>query len=713
MSRSVEMDALKIQPTPQSLMKPCPRTSAAQPQPLESDRYSAPLSEFGWLQQANQLRQLPPPRSVGFKTENMDLSVDKNQDFYTHAMGGYLKTHPIPDSKELWGIDSEVNQMVQNDLTAILEQCARSPQDSRQKQLGDFYTAGLDQATRDACGLGPVQPLLGLIEGIATSAEIPAALGELQKHGVGALFSLFSAQDAKDQSQQVAQLFQDGLGLPNRDAYFKPDAQAQQLRVDYRQHISRMFQLTGVEPAEANQKALRVYAMEERLAAASLKPEELQDTEATYHPCSRADFEGSHPRTKLSQIFDRLGLQRLETFNLGCPDFFATVESMLGDTSKEEWQDYLKWQVLEQTAPTLSQPFVAESFAFRSKVTGVQAMPEPKETMVRATTELLGDPLSQLYVAQHFTPETRSKAESMVSDILAVLGERIRSASWMGSDTKAEALKKLESMRYKIGYPDRFKDTGKIEIRQDDHAGNVLRSKAAAFQEDLDRIGAPVDASRWLMQATEVNAYYDPSNNEFVFPAAILQPPYFDPAADLAINYGATGATIGHEITHGFDDEGRKFDSQGNMRDWWSAQDLEAFQERAEAVKDQFSKLKFEDKPVNGELVLGEALADLGGIELAYGAFEKAMQREQRDLHRPGRDGFTPAQLFFLSYAQSWATNLRPEAARNRMEIDPHPLPEFRVNAILANFPPFQQAFEIQPGSPMGRQGEEQNKLWS
>lgn len=704
---------MKIQPQPKGLTKICGRALEPRHQPLESDRYTAPRAESGWLQQANQLRQLPPPRAVGFKLENMDLSADKNQNFYAYAMGGYLKGHPIPESKELWGIDSEVVQMVQNDLTAILDGCAQAPEDARQKQLGEFYKAGLDQATRNARGLKAVQPMLNQIDSISSTADIPRLLGDLQKQGVDTLFSLSSAQDARDQSQQVAQLYQGGLGLPNSEAYSKQDPKAQQLRVDYRQHISRMFQLTGLDPAEADQKALRIYAMEERLAAASLKPEELQDTEATYHPTSRADYENSHPRTALGQILDLLGLQRVAHFNQACPDFCNAVEAMLGDTSKEDWQDYLKWQVLEQTAPTLSQPFVAESFAFRSKISGVQAMPEPKETMVRATAELLGDSLSQLYVAQHFTPETRAKAEAMVGDILEVLGERIRGAQWMGDDTKAEALKKLESMRYKIGYPDKFEDTTGIQVRLDDHAGNVLRSKAAAFQEDLDRIGAPVNPSRWLMQATEVNAYYDASNNEFVFPAAILQPPYFDPAADIAMNYGATGATIGHEITHGFDDEGRKFDSQGNMRDWWSAQDLEAFQQRAGGVKDQFANLSFEDLPVKGDLVLGEALADLGGIELAYGAFEKAMQRENRDMHKPGRDGFTPTQLFFLSYAQSWATNLRPETARNRLENDPHPLPEFRVNAILANFPPFQQAFGIEPGSPMGRQGEEQNKLWS
>ena len=566
------------------------------------------------------------------------------------------------------------------------------------------------EAQRDRAGLAPVQASLELIGAIRDLKDLPGALGKLHGYGVDAFFQFGSNQDSKDQTKVIGQTFQGGLGLPNGEYYTKQDPDSVTMQEQYRSHIERTFELAGMSPAQAQAATQAAYRVELELARVSLNPSQLRDPVALYNPTTVEAFTHGQPHFDLAAYFQGLSVGSIRGFNDATPKFSAGFDHVLATMPLEDLKVYLKWRLLSAASSDLSKPFVDEDFAFQSRLTGAKTRQDDWQIMVRASDELFGDALGKKYVEKHFSPEAKAKAEDLVKNVLEALGERIEHASWMSPATREQALDKLHRMRHKIGYPAKWKDYSSVVVDSKDHLGNVFRARLALFREDLDRIGKPVDQNRWLMTASTVNAYYDPSNNEFVFPAAILQPPYFDEAADDAINYGATGATIGHEITHGFDDEGRQFDSHGNLRDWWTAEDVKRFDERAKGVELQFDAFQVDGLHVRGKQVLGESLADLGGIEIAWRAFLKARQRAGPA--GPSPDGFTPEQRFFLSYAQSWGMVYRPEAARVQILNNPHPLPEFRVNGPLADFPPFAQAFKLAPGTPMVRTGPLRCHLW-
>lgn len=653
-----------------------------------------------------------PPSKTGFDRSQMDLTVDPRQDFFRYAMGTFLKNNPIPDAYSSWGIDAQVQQRVRTQLEAILDECAGEcqPAGSLERKLGDFYTAALDTEAIEAAGLAPVQPLLDSLSSLSDKSELGGAVAKLHAQGLHALFAFGSGADARDASQIIAQAFQGGLTLPNKDYYSSPEHAA--VRESWEAHVGRMFELAGKTPEEAGAAAAAVARVETALAGGSLGPDEMRDPAALYNVKNRAELSALTPGFSWDGYLAARNRPEIASVNVATPGFFEHLDEQLQKLPLEDLKAYLSWQVLHQTAPFLSDRFSNEGFQMEKLITGAQTQTSRTERAVKWTDDYLGEALGQKFVERHFPAAAKAQAVEMVGDVLEALRDKLGAAAWMSPETKTQALEKLDTMRYKIGYPDKWTDYSALEVDRDGLAGNVLRAKAFSEAQDLARIGQPADKDRWQMTPATVNAYYDATLNEFVFPAAILQPPYFDAGADGAMNYGATGATIGHEITHGFDDEGSQYDAAGNLRDWWTEADREAFKARAQGVEDQFNGFTWDGEKVNGKLVLGESLADLGGLELAYAAYHKKLEREGVRPNQPGPDGFTADQRFFLSYAQSWGTSYRPEKARWMLANDPHPLPEFRVNGPLANLPAFARAFHIPEGSPMARPEGERCKLW-
>ena len=687
-------------------LKPCP-TEVAAPGPKEA----ASASFQGW--QVAGTSPTPVAASLpktGYDTSFLDLSVDPKDDFFHYAVGSYLKNHPIPPSQSVGGIDAELKERVREQLKGMLESAVSDPQNEDERRLGDFYQSGMNTQSRDMAGMGPIEGLLQSITRVSNLGQLQGELARLNRQGINPLFDFGSGQDGKDQSLVTGQAFQGGLGLPDRDYYTSDDADSVALREKYRDHVERTFALVGQDPTTAARSAETVLRLETRLAETSLTKVEMREPAAIYNPMNRSQLAALSPHFDWGQYFSDLGRPDLTSINIGTPKFFGGLDRALREEPLEDWKTYFSWTVLRNTSSSLSQPFRDEDFSFQKELTGAKAAPPLWQTMVAQTDNFLGDSLGRLFVAEHFPPEARQKAEEMVGNVVGVLGERISQLDWMGPETKAEALHKLDKMRVKIGYPEQWKDYGDLKFDRHDYAGNVLVAKGFQFDEDMARIGAPVDKNRWLMSPSTVNAYYDPSNNEFVMPAGILQPPYFDLNQDDAINYGITAGTIGHEITHGFDDEGALYDADGNLRNWFSPQDKLNFEGLTDGVARQFSEFSYQGIPVNGKLVLGESVADLGGLEVAFRAFQKAREKEEPPALSP--DGFTPEQRFFLGYAESWAWNVRPERARAMLLTDPHPLPEFRALGPLANMPEFLQAFSIPPGSPMYRPVELRNRLW-
>ncbi|MEW6281346.1 MAG: M13 family metallopeptidase [Candidatus Eremiobacterota bacterium] len=648
---------------------------------------------------------LTRPVFRGYDRSDMDLTVSPGADFYRYAVGGYLARRPIPEDRSRSGVDEDLYDRTQINLKRLLEEMA-GPPGSEERKLADLYASGMDTAAIDAAGVAPIQPFLDRIQAIASPADLLDSVAELHSYGIPAMFGFGPGVDLKDSTRVVAETYQGGMGLPERDYYFKADEESARTRDAYRSHIARMFELTGDDPEAARRRADRAFELEKRLAEGALSRVEMRDPAAMYNPTSRADLRG----LDWDRYLERVGQAGVDSLNVATPKFFQKLEETLAAVPLEDWKDYLRWQVLNATAAYLSSDLESQDFDFKYRtLKGIQAQPPRWKRVLRTVDESMGEALGKQYVQRHFPPEAKARVLEMVDTIKLVLEDRLERLTWMSEETRQQALEKLDSFTQKIGYPDRWTDYSALAVQPGDYAQNVLNASRFAVRQRMDTIGKPVDRTRWEMTPPTINAYYQPLANEIVFPAAILQPPYFDPKADDATNYGAIGAVIGHEIGHGFDDEGAQFDARGNLRNWWSEGDLQRFRERTAGVERQFSEFRFGGLQVDGKLVLGEALADLGGLELAYEAYKLARERKPP---APSPDGFTDDQRFFLSFARSWATNLRPEMARLIMTTDPHPLPHFRVNGTLANFEPFHRAFGLQPGDPLVRPPEQRNTLW-
>jgi putative endopeptidase len=651
---------------------------------------------------------------------NLDTRVKPGDNFYQYANGGWMERNPIPPEYSRWGSFQELVERNYATLHEILEESSaqlakgEAPTGSVRQLVGQFYASGMNEEQINAEGARPLQSELQAIAQISDRKQLAPTVGHLHRLGVGALFDITGGQDAKDSRNQIAIISQGGLGLPDRDYYFKEGES--QIRDQYVEHVTKMLQLLGDTEEKASTEAKQILGFETELAKSSKTRVQLRDPEANYHRMSAADLAKTAPGFDWSTYFETLGIsgEQLAKMDVEQPEFFQRAAELAANTSLDDWKAYLRWHLIHATAADLSTPFVDEDFRFfKQKLTGVkQNLPRWKRILQEVDHDL-GEALGQLYVEKKFTPEAKQRALVMVNDLKNALRDKIQNLDWMGPETRESALKKLDVLGVKIGYPDKWRDYSKLQIKAQPHVLNALAASAFETERQLAKIGKPVDLTEWGMSPPTVNAYYSPNRNEIVFPAGILQPPFFNAQADDAVNYGGIGAVIGHEMTHGFDDQGRRYDAEGNLKNWWTAEDEKRFQERGTKIVEQFDGyVAVDNLHVNGQLTEGENIADLGGVKIAYAALEKALGRKSEADKDQKIDGFTTKQRFFLSWAQIWRTNVRRETSRLLLQIDPHSPAKFRVNGPFSNLPEFSRAFDIPDGSPMVRPPDERVQIW-
>ncbi|HZC36698.1 MAG TPA: M13 family metallopeptidase, partial [Chthoniobacterales bacterium] len=651
---------------------------------------------------------------------NLDTRVKPGDDFYQYANGGWLARNPIPPEYSRWGSFQELIERNYATLHEILEESSarlakgEAPPGSVRQLVGQFYASGMNEQQINAEGARPLQSELQAIAQITDRKQLASVIGHLHRLGVGALFDITGGQDAKDSKNQIAIASQGGLGLPDRDYYIKEGES--QMRDQYVEHVTKMLRLLGDTDEKASTEAKQILAFETELAKASKTRVQLRDPEANYHRMSAADLAKLTPGFDWPTYFETLGISddQLVKMDVEQPEFFQRAAELTANTSLEDWKVYLRWHLIHATAADLSTPFVDENFRFfKQKLTGVkQNLPRWKR-ILQEVDHNLGEALGQLYVEKKFTPEAKQRALVMVNDLKNALRGKIQNLDWIGPETREFALKKLDVLGVKIGYPDKWRDYSKLQIKDQPHVLNALAASAFETERQLAKIGKPVDPTEWGMSPPTVNAYYSPNRNEIVFPAGILQPPFFNAQADDPINYGGIGAVIGHEMTHGFDDQGRRYDAEGNLKNWWTAEDEKRFQERGTKIVQQFdSYVVVDNLHVNGQLTEGENIADLGGVKIAYAALEKALGRKPEADQDQRIEDFTPKQRFFLSWAQIWRANVRRETLRLFLQIDPHSPAKFRVNGPLSNLPEFSRSFDVPDNSPMIRPPDERVQIW-
>jgi len=635
----------------------------------------------------------------------MDTSASPCEDFYRYTCGGWQKNNPIPSDQASWDVYAKMAQDNKRVLWGILDRLAtetagRTPD---QQKIGDAFAACTDEGAIEARGAKPLAPQLALVEGMKSKKDLPAVLADLHASTAdgGLFFGFGSGQDYADSSRVIGFANPGGLGLPNRDFYFKTDARSRELRDGYVAHVARMFVLLGDDEANAKREAGVVMAIETALARGTLTPVEQRDPQKQFHKATLRGLQAATPDFRWKDYLDRAGLAGSDAFNISEPRFYTAFEQQLRTRSLADLKTYLRWHVAHASAPFLSTAFVNENFAFFSKTLhGVPELAPRWRRCVALIDQQLGEALGQEFVKQTFGPDLKAKTQHMTTQIEEAMESEIKGLDWMGPQTKVKALEKLHGIVNKIGYPDKWRDYATLEIRRDDYLGNVERGNRFETARDLAKIGKPVDRGEWGMTPPTVNAYYNAQMNDINFPAGVLQPPLFDSKLDDAPNYGNTGGTIGHELTHGFDDEGRQFDATGNLRNWWTKKDAAEFDKRTTCLTDQYAKyVVVDDIHINSKLTLGEDLADFGGLVLALIAYHA---EEAKSPHPDTvRDGFTPDQRFFIGMAQWACSNERPEDLRVHAATDPHSPNRYRVNGLVANFVEFEKAFNCKPGQPM------------
>jgi len=652
------------------------------------------------------------PYTPGLDVASMDRTADPCSDFYQYACGGWLRNNPIPPDQSSWSVYGKLYQDNQRFLWGILDSLAKATggRNATQQKIGDYFAACMDEAAVEKLGARPLAPWLARIDGMKDKGDLGALLGELHLDtgDRGLFFGIGSNQDFENSTSVIAFAAAGGLGLPDRDYYTKDDARSQEIRGKYVAHVTRVFQLLGDGPEAAARHAGSVMEMETALAKASLTRVERRDPYNLFHKMDGKAVRALTPAFDWDGYLGPLGLAGVDTFNLTEPGFFKAFGREIETRSLDDIKTYLRWHIAKESSPFLSTAFVNENFGFFSRT--LRGVPELRPRWKRCVTlvdEQLGEALGQEFVARAFSPKLKDDTVRMTRRIEQAMRDDIRSLTWMSDATKKRALEKLDTIVNKIGYPDKWRDYSSVEVRRDDFFGNVQRAQRFESKRDLAKIGRPLDRGEWHMSPPTVNAYYDAQLNDINFPAGVLQPPLYDPKMDDAPNYGDTGGTIGHELTHGFDDEGRKFDAQGNLKDWWTAEDAKAFTGRAQCIVDQYAQYVIvDDIRINSELTLGEDVADIGGLILAW----MAWKAEVADKNLGDRDGLDPEQRFFVGYAQWACENQRPENLRVKALTDPHSPGKYRVNGLVVNMPEFEKAFSCKPGSPMV--SEKRCRVW-
>lgn len=651
------------------------------------------------------------PYTPSLDMDFIDRSADPCVDFYQYSCGGWMAKNPIPPDQAGWSVYGKLYQENQRFLWGILDNLARntSNRTASQQKIGDYFAACMDEPAVEKLGLSPIQPYLDQISGLSSKDQLPALLAAFHARTLSGMFFGFgSNQDYGDSTEVIAFASAGGLGLPDRDYYTKIDARSVELRQKYVAHVTRMLQLLGDSPDAAQREAGRIMEMETALAKASLTRVERREPHNLYHKMDRPHLQELTPNFEWSVYLEQAGLGQQDTFNVTEPAFYKELDNQLHAATLDDLKTYLRWHTVNSAAPYLSSAFVNADFEFYSKtLRGVPQLRPRWKRCVSLVDRQLGEALGQEFVNRAFSPEMKQKTLTMTTQIEQAMALDIEQLPWMEPGTKQNALAKLHTIVNKIGYPDKWRDYSSVVISREDFFGNVARANIFETKRRLNKIGKPVDRGEWSMSPPTVNAYYSSRMNDINFPAGVLQPPLYDAKLDDAPNYGDTGGTIGHELTHGFDDQGRKFDEQGNLKDWWTADDNKKFEERAQCIVDQYAQYVIvDDIKINSKLTEGEDIADLGGLTLAW----MAWKMQTKDMHLENRDGFTPDQRFFVGYAQWACENQRPENLRASAITDPHSPGKYRVNGLVLNMPEFEKAFSCKAGQPMMR--ENRCRVW-
>ena len=644
---------------------------------------------------------------------NMDTLVKPGNNFYEYVNGGWIKSHPIPPQYSQYGAFTILYEKNQKELKALVNEISKKKdvkEGSIEQKIRDFYNSGMDTSRIDKLGMTPLEPELKKIAAIKNLEMVQQEIAYLNTIGVHPLFYFYAGPDEKNSTMEIANLYQGGLGLPDVSYYTKDDPASKKLRTEYVNHMARMFELLGDNKTIAGKKAREVLHLETMLAKNSFTRLERRNPEKNYNKMSVARLQKISNNFNWKAYFTNIGLPKPGEINVGQLPFFTAISKIMKETPLSTWKSYLQWNLVNNAAPYLSKKFVQENFNFYGKIMSGQQKMQPRwKRVMRATSGNLGEALGELYVAKYFPPSSKARMLKLVNNLKLAFADRIKKLDWMSDTTKPKALEKLKAMTVKIGYPDKWRDYSKLKVVPDNYFQNIINASKFAFDFNRNKVGKPVDKSEWGMTPQTVNAYYNPSNNEIVFPAGILQPPFFNKDADDAVNYGAIGVVIGHEMTHGFDDQGRKYDKNGNMKNWWTAADARRFKAKTEKLAKLYDHYTVLDSlHVNGQLTMGENIADLGGLNISYDAYLRSLNGKNP---KPIQ-GFTGTQRFFIAYAQVWRQNIRPKELAKRLKTDVHSPGEARVNIPPFNITAFIKAFNIKPGDKLFIPQKDRAYIW-